>query len=189
VLLFICIGIGNTQGQRPGSYGLTLDHDTVWMYGTSVSLSAASVTYYDVDSKERNIKQNKLSDLYLGDEHFINSPISSLGMDRLQRIVMVNEKYMLTSYFGGSKWVFYVYDRNTKEALVKKVKHDANSKADLKSVDKYILPYFHDCPDAIAFIRKGINKKSYHEPPGVIMDRMFRGISNYDCANPGEGGD
>ena len=181
VLLSVLIGTVHSQGQQVAGYALTLTHDTIKLYGSSVSLSAATVDYTDADGKSKSIKQSKLSELYLGSEHFINSPISSLGMDRLQRIVMMNEKYMLTSYFGGSKWVFYVYDRRTKEAIVKKLSHDANPKADLKSLDKYIVPYFRDCPDAIEAIRSVIDKTSYHEPRGVVMDRMFRNVSNYDC--------
>ena len=181
------IGVSNSQSQIAG-FAVTLKHDTILLYGTSVSMSAADVTYDDENGKARSIKQSKLSDLYLGVHHFINSPISSLGMDRLQRIVMENERYMLTSYFGGSKWVYYVYDKRTKEALVKKVTHSVKAKNDLKSMDEYILPYFKDCPDALQAIRAGISKEAYKETRYDVVDRMLGSVSNYDCVTAGEGG-
>lgn len=184
---FALLGLSNSQGQIAG-FAVTLKHDTILLYGTKVSMSAADVTYDDADGRSRSIKQSKLSDLYLGVHHFINSPISSLGMDRLQRIVMKNERYMLTSYFGGSKWVYYIYDKRTKEALVKKVTHSANAKNDLKSMDKYILPYFKDCPDALQAIRSGLTKEAYKETRYEVVDRMFGVVSNYDCEKAGESG-
>lgn len=181
------IGVSNSQGQIAG-FAITLEHDTIHLYGTKVSMSAAHVTYDDADGKLQSIRQRKLSDLYLGVHHFINSPISSMGMDRLHRIVMENERYMLTSYFGGSKWVYYVFDKRTKEALVKKVTHSVKPKPDLKSLDKNILPYFKDCPDALQAIRNGITKEGYRATYYGVVDVMLGGVSNYDCSVAGESG-
>jgi hypothetical protein len=148
-------------------------------------MGAQFLTFYDINNKVVTVKQSKWKDMYLGDSHFINNSIASMGMNRLQRIVMQNDRYLLTTYFGGSKWVFYIYNRNTMEAVVKKAEHSKSQKRDLKSLDEVLSQYFGDCTEALAVIRKTIQSTDYRPGQRGIDEVMFKDITNYDCSAAG----
>jgi hypothetical protein len=183
-LLLVFSGMNRSQGQEATGFAVTFKHDTVKFYHSSVSLSDVVVSYLDVNFKEHYIKQQNVMDMYFGADHYINSQTYNMGMKRLQRIVMMNDKYLLTSCLSRFEFVFYIYDRNTKEALVKKVGYGRRPKADLKSLDKYILPYFHDCPEVIEDIRKRLNTlTAYDVSSAGFNDFMFTNLSGFNCAS------
>lgn len=188
VLLVAVAGINHTQGQRLVGFAVSFEHDTTLLYN-SVSLSDNWVNSYDVNNKGQSIKQKGLREMYVGGDHYINSDNYDMSVDRLQRIVLMNDKYLLTSYFASIKFVFYVYDRRTKERIVKEQKYNVSPKKDQKLLDEHILPYFHDCPDGINAIRNGIGKEKSYDFSHGPQDYMFSNLSNQDCSSFKQGGD
>jgi len=173
------------QAPNPDGYGVTFKGDTVWIYGP-VSMGAQFLTFYDINNKEVTESQSKLKDMYLGDSHFINNSIGSMGMKRLQRVVLQNDKYILTTYFGGPKWMYYIYNRNTMETEVNKKEHSKSQKHDLKSLDEVLSQYFGDCTEALAVIRNSIQTSDYRAGYRGIDEIMFKNITNYDCSAAGK---
>ena len=190
ILLFslLCSLASMAFAQTPNllGYGVTVDGDTVWMYGSCISMGCQFVNFNDVNYKEVSMKQSKLREMYTGDSHFINHQLGNIGMKRLQRIVMQNDKYLLTTYFGGPKWLFYIYNRNTMEPVVNKVEHSKSQKQDQKSLDEILSQYFGDCIEALAAIRNSIQTTDYRSGHRGIDEIMFKSITNYDCSATGK---
>lgn len=185
-LLLAVSGTNRAQGQEVSGFAVTFKQDTIKFYHSSVSLSDVVVLYIDANYKEQYVKQQNVMDMYFGADHYINSQTYNMGIKRLQRIVMMNDRYLLTSCLSRFGYVFFIYDRNTKEALVRKVEYGRKPKADLKTLDTYILPYFHDCPEVIDDIRQRLNNlTAYDISSGGFNDVMFTSLSIYNCASSG----
>ena len=184
-LLLAVSGTNRAQGQEVTGFAVTFKNDTLKFYHSSVSMSDVVVSYIDANYKEQYVKQQNVMDMYFGSDHYINSQTYNMGIKRLRRIVMMNDRYLLTSCLSRLGYVFFIYDRNTKEALVRKVGYGVKPQADLQLLDKYILPYFHDCPEVIEDIRTRLsNMKTFVERKG-FNDVMFTNLSIYNCASSG----
>jgi hypothetical protein len=153
----------------------------------SFSLSSKWVMYHDERGKKRMVKQEELKDLYFKKDHFINSSIRYTGKPHLERIVMQNKSYILTSSYDGgrqSPWSFNIYDKSTGEAVVNGVTHTKTAEQDLGSLDNVITKYFPDCTEALDAIRSkivnvpGRYAKSYN---GKDRDIMFSEVTDYSC--------
>jgi hypothetical protein len=188
LLLFSCF-ISCCFGQLAVvGYAITLEGDTILFHhkpsekeeAAKLTMTAASVDYVDAEGKTRSLKQADLREMRFGGHRFMNLPIYSMGMDRMQRVVMENDRYILTSYFGNL-WTFYIFNKRSMEAEEKKMNHSFKPKSDLKSLDKVISRYFGDCNEAMTAIRDQISTTDYRKNAQNGWDSMFGSVSNYIC--------
>ena len=167
--------------QRPTEFAVTYNNDTIVMYGP-FDLGAPRV-YYDHQKKRQKLPRGEVKEVYIGSTHYLDLPNFINGAKMLQRVVMMSDNYLLTSIYetGQSACLFNLIDRRTNEGIAKMVIHSVNYKHDLRSYETYLEPYFGDCPEILEIIKNGIGKDQY---ANVIEagDRMFRGVSNFDCA-------
>ncbi len=184
--------VGQTQDSL--GYFVRQEGDTVIMYSdprehrnpvarsSGLEMSAEFINYFDkVKKQPREEKQKRIKELHFGNRAFINLPIASLGMDRLQEVVMANDRYVLTSYYGGTKFVLYIYDITSMEVVVKKLEHSDKEKDDRSTLNNVIKKYFPECPKAIELIEKGIKDWHNKETRRTGGTTIFQYISNYDC--------
>lgn len=185
--------LGQTQDSL--GYFVRQEGDTVIMYSdprkhsnpvakpSGLEMSAQFINYFDKVKKQqpRQESQKQIKELHFGNRVFINLPIASLGMDRLQEVIMANDRYVLTSYYGGTKFVLYIYDITSMEVVVKKLEHSDKEKKDLSTLNNVIKKYFTECPKAMELIEKGIKDWHNKETRSSGGTTIFQYISNYDC--------
>jgi hypothetical protein len=184
-----------TAQEKQIGFAVTMKGDTMRFYRDAwiadsippdLHLTATTVIYQDAKGQVREVRQSKLKDLYFGDHHFINNPLHSMGENRLQRVVMKNDKYLLTTSYGntnsfGNSWMLYIYDRHTMKALVSRIKHSSNKERDMSTLYEVVAPYFGECGDAMAHIRSTIGATDYWSAKIAVEDVMFGDISNFTC--------
>lgn len=178
--------------QDPVGYFIRQAGDTVLIYpapskdGSDVSLTAETISYYERGAKKPETeKQKGIKEFHYGGRVFVNLPIASLGMDRLQEVIIRYDRYLLTSYFSRIQ-VLYVYDMKTMEAVVKKKEHSFGEDQDRALLSNIIRKYFGGCTEAIAAMEKGLAEE-YEKETGKWSrtspekPRLFKYVSNYEC--------
>lgn len=179
----VLLTVGHTAvGQEPIGRAIMVSGDTIPFYKNAMVFS--DVINYDTDNKNELIHAKDVQVVYMGNQRYIPIRMWS-GSVEFHRVVMFNEKYMLTVHALSMGLAFSVYESSTQKRI-KTEDHSIFAKADLKKLDKYIVPYFGDCTEAIETIRNGISKEQYEEL-GYRHDKMFRAVSDFDCTKSGTG--
>lgn len=168
-----------TFGQKPTEFAVSFNNDTV-VLRAPFNYEFQSVSYVDAAGKKRKLGPGKIKEAYLGSTHFLGLPTSRGGVVSLQRVVMMNEKYLLTTIGVGEASKFNIYDRRTHDLVERMVTHSLVLKHDLITYDKYLIPYFGDCPEILRIIERGLTKENYGKAT-YTRDKMFASVSNFDC--------
>jgi len=190
ILVFLTAPIASLA-QDPVGYFIHQEGDSVLIYpspdgGGAVTLGSQTISYYQRGAKNPKYENQKnIAEFHYGGRKLVNLPISSLGMDRLQEVIIQNDRYLMTSYFSTNQYL-YVYDLTTMEVLVKKEKHSYGEKRDRELMTNVVTKYFKDCPEAIAAMEKGLEEayeKTYWKSSRHLRGnpRLFAFVSNHTC--------
>jgi hypothetical protein len=166
-------------GQKPTEFAVTFTNDTILLQAP-YEYHFQAVSYVDAAGKKRKLGPGKIKEVYLGSTHYLSLPTFGGGRNILQRLVMMNERYLLASYCGSEDCKFNIYDRRTNEHMVKMITHSSYLKHDIRSFDKYLTPYFGDCPEILQIIKRGISREEYNKLT-TERDQMLGKVSNFDC--------
>lgn len=178
-MVFACTKVACTFGQKPTEYAVSFNNDTVILHAP-FNYEFQSVSYVDASGKKRKLGPGKIKEAYLGSTHFLGLPTSRGGPVSLQRVVMMNEKFLLTTIGVGEASKFNIYDRRTHEIVERMVTHSLVLKHDLNNFEKYLISYFGDCPELLQIIKNGLTKENYGKST-YGRDKMFASVSNFDC--------
>ncbi len=170
---------GSTYCQELTEFAVTYDNDTIALQGPFDPNIPRR--YYSADGKRRKLPHGTIKEIYHGSTHFLDLPFSAAGLKEMQRVVMMNDKYLLASLSTGpTTYRFNLFDRRTNEAVALMVRHSLTYKEDLRNYEEYLVPYFGDCTEILQIIKNSIGKEQYAK---IVLagDKMFRTVSNFDC--------
>ncbi len=170
--LFCCLIFSSFKtGAETVNYFITKDGDSVQVKD-EVTMDVQYMYYKDIKGKSRTIPQSKIKKMFIGGRFFINLPIMSMGMTRLQEVIATNRSYILTIYMGNYGYDAYIWNKQY-ENKENKIFVGAK-KFEKKAMDKYIRKYFGSCKELIASMEANIE-----------ADKLFsEGIADYQCPTP-----
>ncbi|MBV1924241.1 MAG: hypothetical protein KUG68_09470 [Flavobacteriaceae bacterium] len=148
-----------------------------------MGLTGASVHYYNAQEEFVNIKQNEVEEMRFGEHLYKSYPISGNSRDRLQKVILENEDYVLTSYFFLVNY-YYIFRKSDNKSVNGKTKHSKKRKMDYKSLEKTLPKYFPECKSVFEQIRKNIKGSDYKIVYGNVAyadNKMFKGIQKVKC--------
>ncbi len=186
---------GNTD--KPIGYFITLSGEKVKIYrlpntleavfemgaNSDYALTAERLFYTNEKREVKKIKQKKISELFVGNNYFTRLKIGNVfGFNRLHQVLVQNDKYILTEYFSNGSFYYYLFDKQNEEFIYKKKKSSNKTKNDNKFAEKYLKPYFKNCPDFISQLNENLSTQ-YKKTLGstVYISFMTKHISNMKC--------
>ncbi|RMA67691.1 hypothetical protein [Ulvibacter antarcticus] len=150
---------------------------------TDYGLTAERLFYHDEKGKVIKVKQKKISELFVGNNYYTRLKIgSAFGFNRLHQVIAQNKNYILTEYFSHSSFYYYLFDKNNQVFVYKKQRSSNNTKDDKKFTEKYLKPYFKNCPELISKLDENLSKE-YKKSLGQssYISNLMLGISNFEC--------
>lgn len=151
-----------------------------------VSMTGQFIFYFDKNNRFEKIAQKKIKKLNYGHKRFLPLPIS-WTMDRIHEVIAENEKYLLTQYYFNGVNYFYVFDKSNMKYVEKKISHSFKANKDFKNFEKYIKPYFSNCPALLKKIKYNIentiyrSNAAYKDDSAYADNYLFNEISNFQC--------
>lgn len=151
-----------------------------------VSMTGQFIFYFDKNNKFEKIPHKKIKELNYGHKRFLTLPIS-WSMDRIHEVIAENDKYILTQYYFNGVNYFYVFDKSNMKYLEKKISHSYKANKDSKNFEKYIKPYFSNCPALLKKLKYNIknityrSNAAYKDNSGYADNYLFNGVSNFQC--------
>lgn len=174
-----------TKNERIDMYGMQDTEETLLnMYSYSeYALTAERLFYHNKKGKVIKVKQNKISELFVGNNYYTRLKTGSkFGLERLHQVIVQNDKYILTEYFSHSSFYYYLYDKKIDKFIYKKNRAKNNTDDDIIFAKESLRPYFNNCPEFISKLDKNLSKK-YNKITGQggYSSDMMKGISNINC--------
>ncbi|AVI52188.1 hypothetical protein C5O00_13900 [Pukyongia salina] len=187
----------NKNSEGPAGYFIKVDGEKVIMHrfpntvkafldsssDSDYLISTAKVHYYNEKGKLKKISQAKISELYDGKNYYSRLKIGSVfGLNRLHRIIITSDEYILTEYFSHGAFYYYLFDRKKEEFVYKKIKSVVKSKKDNELADDYIRPYFTNCSKFITRLNDNLSIEYKQKlNSNHFYSRMTAGMSNMKC--------
>ncbi|CAL68065.1 hypothetical protein [Christiangramia forsetii] len=151
-----------------------------------VSMTGQFIFYLDKKNEFRKIPQKKIKELNYGLKRFLTLPLS-WSMDRIHEVIAENDKYLLTQYYFNGVNYLYVFDKSNMKYVEKKISHSYKVKKDSKNFERYIKPYFSNCPELLKKIKFNIenikyrSNAAYKDNSEYADNYLFNSISNFQC--------
>jgi hypothetical protein len=137
--------------------------------------------YYDDQGKAHEILISKIESISVSDNsfYFVRIPDESYFYSQ----IVENDQYIL--YDEGT--FFKIYNKQKKNYV--KLGYTGHSfpgktglNKDIKSVEKYVKPYFSDCSDFIKKVQDNLVIEKYDDKNTMRTGfRLFNGIANFQC--------
>ena len=172
--IILCSFASHAGGVKPDNYIVMKESgDTVPIFG-EVSKDDFFVHYKDAGGKKASMAQAKITMMAAGGDIFFNLEIAR-HVNRLQKIIATNNKYILTEYDDKNGSFLYVWDKNFVNIESRLYCNSVTSttgptRYGKKLVNETLAKYFGSCKELIDMLNENLKT-------GFLTN----GISNYQC--------
>ncbi|MBL4593212.1 MAG: hypothetical protein JKX68_05270 [Flavobacteriales bacterium] len=173
IILIFCFSTGSYAQTNDGNYIITMDGDSIIIYGDKVTVDPSFIYYINDEGKRKGAKHRHTKMLHVSGTYFLRFA-KDTKKDDLYRVVAFNDKYILGAYVGDKTIV--LNDRNLNSVVKAKYYNIYNKDVSgryKKLFDETIGKYFIECPGLIEAISKNI----FDATP------IATGINYYNCGN------